>query len=230
MSASGHSRGDADPRHYGRDSARWPQRRANGITAPASWRSIRCLCKDVQLTNVRGPFWADAMHCLIGEPACRQQNQPPRRLTADAYGGSLATNIELVHDTNPSYKIDVASGRREPGAIRERTAGRAERYERHGFRQLVDRRHRQIDANAARRGELHVVDANIYQLPPLVSMLKVLSNRTPDSTAFNRCDMQFAIQGEHVHFQQLEFAGRRGQPYGKGETDFNRRLDLCSIL
>ncbi|MEX0641298.1 MAG: hypothetical protein WD468_01280, partial [Pirellulales bacterium] len=68
------------------------------------------LWKEMQLTNVRGPFWADAVHCLMGEPACQQQNQPLRRLTADAYGGSLTSNIELVHGTNPSYNVDVHLG------------------------------------------------------------------------------------------------------------------------
>ena len=71
-----------------------------------------------------------------------------------------------------------------------------------------------------------MVDANIYELPLLVAMLKVLRNRTPDSTAFNRCDMQFAIQGEHIHFQQLNLLGDAVSLYGNGETDFNRKLDL----
>jgi hypothetical protein len=76
------------------------------------------------------------------------------------------------------------------------------------------------------KGELHVVDANIYQLTPLVAMLKVLRNRTPDSTAFNGCDMDFTIQGEHVHFQHLNLLGDAVSLYGNGEADFNRRLNL----
>jgi hypothetical protein len=75
-------------------------------------------------------------------------------------------------------------------------------------------------------GDLHVVDGHIYQLPPLVSMLKLLSNRPPDATAFNRCDMKFAIQGEHVHFEQINLLGDAVSLYGKGETHFNHKLDL----
>ena len=75
-------------------------------------------------------------------------------------------------------------------------------------------------------GDLHVVDANIYQLPPLVAMLKVLRNRTPDTTAFDRCDMQFDVRGEHIHFQQLNLLGDAVSLYGRGETNFDRRLDL----
>ena len=60
----------------------------------------------------------------------------------------------------------------------------------------------------------------------LVRLLKVLTNRPPTTTAFNRCDMQFAIQGEHVHFQQLNLLGDAVSLYGKGETNFDRELDL----
>jgi hypothetical protein len=75
-------------------------------------------------------------------------------------------------------------------------------------------------------GELHVVDANIYELPVLVSMLKVLRNRTPDKTAFNRCDMQFTVEGEQIYFQHLNLLGDAVSLYGKGETGFDRHLDL----
>jgi hypothetical protein len=75
-------------------------------------------------------------------------------------------------------------------------------------------------------GDLHVVDGHIYQLPPLVSMLKLLSNRPPDATAFNRCDMKFAIQGEHVRFEHLDLLGDAVSLYGKGETGFNHKLNL----
>jgi hypothetical protein len=75
-------------------------------------------------------------------------------------------------------------------------------------------------------GELHVMDANMYRLPVLVALLKVLQIRTPDTTAFNRCDMNFSIEGEHIHFQQLNFLGDVVSLYGRGEANFDRDLNL----
>lgn len=184
------------------------------------------LCKDMQLTNVRGPLWANSSQCLLGEPACQQLNQPPRRLTADAYGGSLATNVELIHDNNPSYKLDVHLGGANLARFaNERLGGPNDMNGTVSGKLLVSG---MCSSTQTLRGtgELHVVDANIYELPPLVAMLKVLSNRTPNSTAFNRCDMQFSIEGEHIHFQQLNLLGDALSLYGNGESDFNRRLDL----
>jgi hypothetical protein len=75
-------------------------------------------------------------------------------------------------------------------------------------------------------GSLHVVDGHFYQLPPLVSMLKLLSKGPLDKTAFNRCDMKFTIQGEHIHFDPVNLLGDAVSLYGKGDIDFSRRLDL----
>lgn len=184
------------------------------------------LWKDVQLTNVRGPFWADAVHCLMGEPACKQQNQPAQRITADAYGGSLATNLELEHGQNSSYKLDVHLG----GANLARFASERLGGPKDMNGTLSGKLSVAGSCNSPQTmrgaGELHVVDAKIYELPVLVQMLKVLKNRTPDSTAFNRCDMDFDIQGEHIDFRHLNLLGDAVSLYGKGEADFSRRLDL----
>jgi len=184
------------------------------------------LWKDVQLTNVRGPFWTDAAHCLMGEPACKQQNQPLRRLTADAYGGSLATNIELEHGQNPSYKLDVHLGGANLARFASERLGGPKDMNGTLSGKLVVAGNCNSPQTMRGAGELHVVDANIYELPLLVAMLKVLKNRTPDSTAFNRCDMDFVIQGEHIDFRHLNLLGDAVSLYGKGEADFSRRLDL----
>jgi hypothetical protein len=73
---------------------------------------------------------------------------------------------------------------------------------------------------------LHVVEGNLYELPVVVSMLKVLRNRAPDTTAFNRCDTKFEIYGEDIVFRQLNFLGDAGSLYGEGKTNFDRKLDL----
>ena len=184
------------------------------------------ICKDMQLTNVRGPLWTDSSQLLLGEPACKQQNQPPRRMTADAYGGSITTNIELLRGENPSYKIDCRLGGLNLARFaNERLGGPTDMSGTVSGRLLVIGTG-QTTQTLQGAGDLHVVEGHIYQLPPLVSMLKLLSNRSPDTTAFNRCDMKFAIQGEHIHFEQINLLGDAVSLYGNGEAHFNHKLDL----
>ena len=183
--------------------------------------------KDVQLTNVRGPLWADSVHCLFGEPACKQQNQPPRRMTADAYGGSLATNIELVHGTNPSYKIDLHLGGANLARFANERLGGPNDMNGTVSGKLVVSGTGSSTQTLRGAGELHVVDANIYELPLLVSMLKVLSQSHArydgiQSLRHGVCTSRASMST----FEQLNLLGDAVSLYGKGEADFNRRLDL----
>jgi hypothetical protein len=182
--------------------------------------------KDIQFTNVRGPIWVDPNICLFGEQATMKLAQPPRRLTADAYGGSLAGNVAIRHDNNPNFQLELALGASDLSRFaNERLGGPSDMNGTVSGTLLLSGSGPNTQSfNGS--GELHVVDANIYELPVLVSMLKVLKNRTPNTTAFNRCDMKFTIQGEHVYFQQLNLLGDAVSLYGKGETGFDRKLDL----
>jgi hypothetical protein len=202
--------------------------RSDGRTAVSSGELAldSLLIKDIQLTNVRGPFWADSTRCVMGEPACLAQKQPPRRMTADAYGGSLSTNIELLHGPNPSYKVDVHLAAADLSRFaNERLSGSSNLNGKVSGKLMLAGTG--MSTQTLRGiGELQVVDANIYQVPLLVAMLSVLKNRTPDTTAFNSCDMDFTIQGEHIRFSQLNLTGDAVSLYGKGEVDFSRRMDL----
>jgi hypothetical protein len=184
------------------------------------------LWKDMQFTNVRGPLWIDQQSCLLGNPASAKLTLPARKLTADTYGGSLTANAELQHVGNPNYKLDLAvDGLSLARFANERLGGPSELSGNVSGRLLLTGTGRSVQTLNG-NGELHVVDANIYELPVLMRLLKVLTNRPPTTTAFNRCDMQFAIRGEHVHFQQLNLLGDAVSLYGKGETNFDRELDL----
>jgi len=184
--------------------------------------------KDVQLTNVHGPIWIDNATCLVGEQATQKLGQPPRRMTADAYGGSIAANVVVSHDIGPSYQIDLALGAADLARFaNERLGGPTDMNGTVSGRLTLSGSGPALQSLQG-TGELHVVDANIYKLPVLVSMLKVpnLRNRTPDTTAFDRCDMKFKLQGEHLYFEQLNLLGDAVSLYGKGESGFDRRLDL----
>ncbi len=184
--------------------------------------------KDVQLTNVHGPLWVDNSFCLFGEQATQKLGQPPRRITADAYGGSLAANIAIRHDNGPSYQLDLALGAADLARFaNERLGGPTDMNGAVSGRLALSGSGPSLQSLDG-AGELHVVDANIYKLPLLVSMLKVpnLRNRTPDTTAFNRCDMKFTVQGDRMYFEHLNLLGDTVSLYGRGKSGFDRRLDL----
>jgi AsmA-like C-terminal region len=181
---------------------------------------------DMQLTNLHGPFWCDDAICYFGQGATTKLAQPPRSLTADAFGGSVVADVALQHAGQPRYAAEIAIGAVDLARfVRERLGGPNDLTGTVSGRLSLDGAGRSTYALNG-KGDLHVVNANIYQLPPLVAMLKVLRNRTPDSTAFDRCDMLFDVRGEHIHFNRLDLLGDAVSLYGRGETNFDRRLDL----
>jgi AsmA-like C-terminal region len=202
--------------------------RSDGRTAVSSGEMAidSVVCKDTQLTNLHGPIWIDSSRLLLGEPACRQQNQTPRRVTADAYGGSLNANIELLHDLNPSYKLDLHLGGANLSRFVTERLGGPNDMGGTVSGTLVLMGTGQTMQTLSGSGVMHVVDGHIYQIPLLVSLLSVLKNKTPDTTAFNRCDMKFTIQGENIHFENLNLLGDAVSLYGSGDAKLNRTLDL----
>jgi hypothetical protein len=181
---------------------------------------------ELQFTNIHGPFWSDNGICLLGQPATAKLAQPPRRITADVFGGSIAADVQLHHAGQPRYNADISLGGVDLGRIaRERLGGPNDLNGTVSGKLSLAGAGRSTYALDG-KGELHVVDAKIYRLPVLVALLKVLRNRSPDTTAFDRCDMQFDIKGEHIHFQQLNLLGDAVSLYGRGETNFDRRLNL----
>lgn len=181
---------------------------------------------DMQFTNLHGPFWSDSSVCYLGRQATARLAQPPRPITADVFGGTVTSDIVLQHANQPTYSAEILVGGVDLGRfMRERIGGPAD------LTGVVSGKLSLAGAGRSTyslrgKGDLHVVDANIYRLPPLVAMLKVLRNRTPDSTAFDRCDMQFDLSGEHVHFEKINLLGDAVSLYGRGETNFDRRLNL----
>jgi len=182
--------------------------------------------KDMQFTNVRGPIWIDPTICYFGDKAAEKREQSPQRITADTYGGSIAANLELEHAERSSYKLDVALGAANLARFANERLGGPEDMNGAVSGRLVISGAGESMRSIEGKGEVKVVDANIYKLPVLVSMLKVLRNRTPDTTAFNNVNMQFTIKDERIQFQRIDLLGDAVSLYGKGESGFDRRLDL----
>jgi hypothetical protein len=154
------------------------------------------------------------------------KGQTPRPITADAYGGSLTANIRINHETAPKFRAELAIGGAELARFAtERLGGPKDLSGTVSGKLSLENVGNSLQTLVG-GGEMHVVNANIYELPVLVSTLKVLKNRSPNTTAFNRCDMQFTLQGERVVFNQLQLLGDAVSLYGRGEAGFDRQVNM----
>lgn len=174
--------------------------------------------RGVQFTQLRGPVYFDQDWVLLGAPASRRmEGQPPQSLSAALCGGILTADGRVRLDQIPSYVVnarieqplDVGRVAREVFPGRQRISGKLT-----GFVNL----HGTGNTRYAMGGNGHLMlrDANIYELPVMVSLLKLLSARPPDLTAFTTSDVIFRVDGGHVYFDRIDFKGDAISLLGQG--------------
>jgi hypothetical protein len=182
--------------------------------------------QDVQFTDVRGPLFIDEASCLVGQWACEKQGLPVRHMTGKVYDGTLNGDIWVAFDALPKYRADATITDLSLARLMTERFHSAQAFNgKVAASASLQGTGRSLHALTG-NGEIKVTEANIYELPLLMGMLKVLRNGTPDTTAFNQTDVKFRIQGPHVYLDQLDFLGDAVSLYGQGTMGFNQELQL----
>jgi hypothetical protein len=75
-------------------------------------------------------------------------------------------------------------------------------------------------------GRIRLREADVYELPVMVAMLKVLSVRAPDSTAFTDGDIDYRVEGNHVYLDRINVKGDAISLLGRGEANLDRQIKL----
>lgn len=183
--------------------------------------------KDAQFTEVMGPFWIDDTQLLVGRWADRlRQAQPERRITSKFYSGTMVADGWMIFGPQPRYNFQATVSQADLARVtQEMIPGR--RPLSGDIQASVELRGKGTSVNdLAGRGNIQLRHADIYQLPLMISLLKLLSVRPPDTTAFTASDIDFYIQGEHIYVDRIDFSGDAISMLGKGELNFNRQIHL----
>jgi hypothetical protein len=183
--------------------------------------------RGAQLTQLKGPFLLDQSGIILGTAAERgRTDQPPRSLTARVFGGQLSVDagVRFAGDApfNMQARIDqgdLAAFAQEWDLKNQNIRGRANallnlngnRYGSHSWRG---------------KGFVRLYEANIYEVPVMLALLKLLSIREPDTTAFTSSDIDFRLQGEDVYLDRINFNGDVVSLKGHGEMNLDRRIKL----
>jgi hypothetical protein len=202
--------------------------------------------KDHQFTDVLGPLWIDDQQVLLGSWADRRAAEgraegpgrggppprTPRPITAKLLGGSIYGDGWVALGPHPRYGVqatlvdaDLARAAHELGANRKNLRGRVSgNVELGGSGRSTQ--------NLAGRGSLHLQEGDVYELPLMIAMLKLLSIRAPDQRAFSRSDIDFRIEGEHFYFDRIDFTGDAISLRGNGEMNFQgeTRLTFAAVI
>lgn len=183
--------------------------------------------KNFQFTQLLGPFWIDDTAILFGFKADRQRGvRPERQMTARLYEGRLLGDVKIDLGEAPRYFVhaeltgaDLARAAQEAFIGRQQISGRlSANADFYGAGRGLH--------NLGGRGSIWLNNADLYELPVMVALLKTLRGRAPDTTAFNTADMEFRIQGEHVYLRNIHCQGDAISLRGTGELNLDRTVKM----
>ena len=183
--------------------------------------------KNLQFTQCLGPFWLDNNLALFGRDSARQRGtKTGRPITAKLYGGTLVLGGRVNLGARPKYTVyatlagaDLARCAQEAIAGKQRLSGQVSaQVDLHGTGRGIH--------HLGGRGSVQLRDANLFELPVVLSLLKTLSGRLPDSTAFNTADIDFRIEGEHVYLNKVNCNGDAVSLRGSGQMGLDRSIEL----
>ena len=182
--------------------------------------------KDIQFTEIRGPVWIDDARVLLGATVPAAAGERPRTITAHCCGGLMQTDGWVTLGAGGQYNFDAIVSQAQLGrAAQELLAGR---------QKLTGDLSAQLNIHGAGSGAAQLVgsghvelrNADIYQLPLMVSMLSFLSMKVPNGHAFSSSDVDFRLDGGHVYFDRINFHGDAISLRGTGEMGFDKNLQM----
>ena len=184
--------------------------------------------KDFQFTQCLGPFWLDNNIVLLGRSADRQKGATTagRAVTARLYGGTVLLDGRVNLGPEPRYAVyatltgaDLARCAQEAIAGKQKLSGLVSaNVDLHGTGRGIH--------HLAGRGSVRLRDADLFELPVMIALLKPLSGRLPDTTAFNTADVDFRIEGEHIYLNKIHCNGDAVSLRGSGEMGIDRSIQL----
>jgi hypothetical protein len=178
------------------------------------------------LTELRGPLLIDERQALLGDWRREQPGRTPRHLRAGFLDGVMVIDVAVSLSDNPNFELraKLSDGSLKTLA-REHIRGDSKLSGKiDGWLQLAGT---SAGVNSLDgKGHVTLRKADIYELPQMVSLLKILSIRPPDNNAFDTVNTDFTIKANHLYFKPIDFKGDAVSLFGSGEMDFDKNLNL----
>lgn len=187
------------------------------------------LWRGVQVTAVEGPLAIDAAGVRFGTAAARPGEGEPRHVKARLGGGDLLLDGAAGGGTNDGFTlsaslVDADLERITDGSVRGLPAGKP--FKGRVFAGLELSGSRAGSHSLSGRGQVRLRDADLYELPVVLAMLKVLRVKAPDLRAFGSSVIDFRIDGPRACLDNIELSGDAISLVGSGEIEADSSLHL----
>jgi len=184
------------------------------------------MVRGVQVTSVQGPLVFDPGGVRLGAGRDAADGAAPRRLSARVAEGTLLVDGSVQTGPAGGFVIAASLHDADLGRLAAEVTGMPQRYRGRLVGALELRGSRAGAHSLAGRGSVRLRDADIYELPVVVALLKILRVKAPDRNAFGTSLIDFRIEGPRAYLDNIELAGDAISLVGAGEVDFDGNLQL----
>jgi hypothetical protein len=166
------------------------------------------MVKEVQVTEVRGPIHVDADRFLIGTEADRDQaGGQPRRMTAQIFEGMALVDGEMSLREDGKFQFGLSLEEANLAAMSREFSNSDNEFTGRVFSQLNMTGTTRGKHSWRGSGKVSMRDADLYQVPAMLAVVKLLSTRQTNSSTFNACDVDFHLTGDDVIFDRINISG-----------------------
>lgn len=182
--------------------------------------------RGVQMTSLEGPLAIDAEGVRFGTAASQADLNRGRRLSARVAGGAMQADGVVSSGDSGRFRIAATLGDSDLARLAGESLGTSHRYR--------GRVHGAIDLSGSRagthsfsgKGELRLRNADIYELPLVLAMLKMLRVKPPDRNAFGSSFVEFRVEGPRAYLDTIELSGDAISLVGNGELDLDGKVHM----
>lgn len=181
---------------------------------------------DMQFTDVRGPLWIEDERVGVGSMARPDDEATtPNSLTGNLFGGTLRLDGQCWQALEKQFYIQASVSNMD---IKKAGQQKAPSLNEVGGTANIAFRVGGGESTESMRGEgiFQLREANIYELPVVLSMLKMMKTRRRDRTAFDASNADFTIQGNSINVTKVELLGDAISLVGKGTMTMDHEVDL----
>ena len=198
--------------------------RASRMTGELNVKSLTY--NNFQLTELRGPLLIDDRQALLGEWDAKPVGRAARHLQANFLDGKMVGDVAVLFSDNLSFKLRTKLSAGSLATLaREHIGGKSKLSGKIDGSLTLTGTAAGVNSLGG-EGHISLRHADIYELPVMVSLLKIISVRPPDKNAFDTSNIDFSVRANHLYFKKIEFKGDAVSLYGSGEMDFDQNLKL----
>jgi len=183
--------------------------------------------RGIQLTQIHGPLLVEPTRIVLGAEAERDRaDGPPSPVTGDMIDGRLSVDASVHFEGDTPFVIQVRLDGGDLALFAQEIALRNRNIHGKANALITLTGNRYGRSTWRGKGSIRLYEADIYEIPVMLALLKLLTIRRPDTTAFTSSEIDFRIVGEHAYFDRIDFHGDAISLKGHGEATLDHRINL----